>query len=185
MEFPNPAHLKQTRLTSIRTWVPSLASFRGLKIWQCREQDVGWRLGSDLVLLWLWYRSAGTGPIWPLAWELAYATGVALKRQKEKKKKKILNPEKRYGLKVQTWEWSSRWKLKLWLEWSCPERRQIRIIETGWGLSWKVPNGKVRSDERELAKETEKKPVIWAGNQRVGQGSAKWREFHEDWSHLV
>jgi len=35
------------------------------------------------VLLWLWYRTATTAPIRPLAWELPYTVGVALKRQKQ------------------------------------------------------------------------------------------------------
>ena len=39
-------------------------------------------------VLWLWYRLAVAAPIQPLAWELPYAIGVALKRQKEKIKKK-------------------------------------------------------------------------------------------------
>ena len=39
---------------------------------------------GDLVLLWLWYRLAVVAPIQPLAWELPYAAGVALKRQKTK-----------------------------------------------------------------------------------------------------
>ena len=46
------------------------------------------RLGSDLALLWLWYRPAAVAPIRPLAWEPPYASRVALKRQKTKKKKK-------------------------------------------------------------------------------------------------
>ena len=37
---------------------------------------------SDLALLWLWPRSAAAAPIRPLAWELPYAAGVALKREK-------------------------------------------------------------------------------------------------------
>ncbi len=37
--------------------------------------------GLDLTLLWLWYRLAAVAPIQPLAWELPYAIGVALKRQ--------------------------------------------------------------------------------------------------------
>ena len=48
---------------------------------------VGRRLSSDLVLLWLWRRLAAIAPIRPLAWGPPYATGVALKRQKTKKKK--------------------------------------------------------------------------------------------------
>ena len=41
---------------------------------------VGGRRGSDPELLWLWCRPAATTPIRPLALELPYATGVALKR---------------------------------------------------------------------------------------------------------
>ena len=44
---------------------------------------VGHRRGLDPELLWLWYRSAATAPIQPLAWEPPpYATSRALKRQK-------------------------------------------------------------------------------------------------------
>ena len=39
----------------------------------------GHRRGLDPVLLWLWCRLAAVAPIWPPAWELPYATGVALK----------------------------------------------------------------------------------------------------------
>ena len=50
---------------------------------------VGHRRGLDPVLLWLWRKLAAIVPIRPLAWELPCAVGVALKRQKDKKKKKI------------------------------------------------------------------------------------------------
>ena len=51
---------------------------------------VGHRHSSDLALLlaWLWCRSAAVAPIGPLAWELPYAAGAALKRKKRKEKKK-------------------------------------------------------------------------------------------------
>ena len=74
----------------------------GFDPWSC---SVGWgsgvavscgigrRCGSDLILLWLWLRPAPTAPIRPPAWESPYAVGVALKRQKTKKKKKK-NPRK-------------------------------------------------------------------------------------------
>ena len=39
--------------------------------------------GSDLVVLWLCLRPAAAAPIQPLAWELPYALGVALKNQKK------------------------------------------------------------------------------------------------------
>ena len=34
---------------------------------------------KDPALLWLWCRLAATAPIRPLAWELPYAAGVAIK----------------------------------------------------------------------------------------------------------
>ena len=50
--------------------------------------SVGRRRGSDAALLWLWCRPAATASIRPLAWELPYAAGAALKGLKTKKKKK-------------------------------------------------------------------------------------------------
>ena len=44
---------------------------------------VGHICGLDLVLLWLWYRQAAAAPIGPVAWELPYAAGVALKGKKQ------------------------------------------------------------------------------------------------------
>ena len=58
----------------MRMWVWSLASISGLRIQRCCE---------------LWCRLAAVAPIWPLAWEAAYAAVVTLK----KKKKKRLNVE--------------------------------------------------------------------------------------------
>ena len=60
---------------SIRMWVQTLASLSGLRILHCHK---------------LWCRPAAAVPIRPLAWELPYATGVALKRQKIKIKIKSL-----------------------------------------------------------------------------------------------
>ena len=51
---------------------------------------VGFSCSLDLVLLWLWHRPAATAPIQPLAWELSYATGAAVKKEKEKEEKKML-----------------------------------------------------------------------------------------------
>ena len=48
---------------------------------------VGRGHGLDPVLLWLWSRPASTAPIGPLAWDPPYAASVALKKQKERKKK--------------------------------------------------------------------------------------------------
>ena len=49
----------------------------------------GSRLCSDLALLWLRHGIVATALIRPLAWEPPYAAGMALKRQKDKKKKKV------------------------------------------------------------------------------------------------
>ena len=49
---------------------------------------VGHRPGSNLVWLWLWCRPAAIVLIRPLAWELPYAAGIALKSKKKKRKEK-------------------------------------------------------------------------------------------------
>ena len=48
---------------------------------------VGHRHGSDLEWLWVWHRPVATAPIRPLTWEPPYDSGLALKSQKDKKKK--------------------------------------------------------------------------------------------------
>ena len=52
-----------------------------------QSYGLGRRHGSDLRLLWLWHRPAALAPFQPLAWEPPYASSVALKRQKNLKKK--------------------------------------------------------------------------------------------------
>ena len=82
------AQWKGTHLVSMRMRVPFLAPLIELKIRCCRKLwCVGRRLGLDLVLLWLWHWPAAVAPIQPLAWELPYAAGVALKTKKKKKRK--------------------------------------------------------------------------------------------------
>ena len=52
---------------------------------------VGHRRYSDLALLWLWHSPAATALIRRLGtWEPPYAAGMALKRQKKKKKLKVV-----------------------------------------------------------------------------------------------
>ena len=51
---------------------------------------VGRRHGSDLVLLWHWQGPAAVAPVGRLAWEPPYSVGVALKRQKTKKKRDVM-----------------------------------------------------------------------------------------------
>ena len=48
---------------------------------------VGCRRGLDLASLWLWCGPAAAALILPLAWEPSYAVGVALKRQKKKRRR--------------------------------------------------------------------------------------------------
>ena len=52
---------------------------------------IGHRRGLDPVLLWLFCRPAATALIQPLAWELPYAVGAALKK-KDKKAKQNKKP---------------------------------------------------------------------------------------------
>ena len=52
--------------------------------------SVGCRFGSAPSLLWLWCRPAATGLIQPLAWELVYAAGTALKSKKIKEEESML-----------------------------------------------------------------------------------------------
>ena len=58
----------------MRFWDWSLASLSGLRIWHC--------CGCGL-----WHRLASVAAIRPLAWELPYSVGVALKKKKQKIKK--------------------------------------------------------------------------------------------------
>ena len=48
------------------------------------SHGIGCSCGLDSVLLRLWCRLAAVAPIQPLAWELPYAAGAALKKQKKK-----------------------------------------------------------------------------------------------------
>ena len=48
-----------------------------------RIGDLWLQMQLRAVLLWLWCRSAAAALIQPLAWELPYAAGVALKRKKK------------------------------------------------------------------------------------------------------
>ena len=54
---------------------------------------------GDPVLLWLWHRPSAAAAIQPLAWELPYAAGAALKRQKQKQRKE--NKQVRKPVEIQ------------------------------------------------------------------------------------
>ena len=58
----------------LRTCGKSLALHSGLRIWHCCKLQYG----SDLVLLWLWWRPAAAALIPFLAQELPFAAGTAL-----------------------------------------------------------------------------------------------------------
>ena len=73
----------------MRLRVRSLPLLSGLTIGVAMSCGVGCRLDLDPVLLWFWCRLVATAPIRPLAWEPPYAESTALKRQKDKKKKKV------------------------------------------------------------------------------------------------
>ena len=57
------------------------------------------------MLLWLWLWLETAAPIQPLAWELPYATGVALKSKKQKQQKKGLSISLKAELKNQKEKW--------------------------------------------------------------------------------
>ena len=62
-------------------WIPGLDQWvKGSGIAMSCGADH--RYNSDLAVLWLWHRPAATAPIQPLAWELPYAAGKALKDKK-------------------------------------------------------------------------------------------------------
>ena len=48
---------------------------------------VGRGHGSDPVFLWLWCRPAAVAQIRPLAWELPFAEGAALKKKKRERER--------------------------------------------------------------------------------------------------
>ena len=64
----------------MRMWVQSLDSLNELRIQLATNCGIVRRCSLDLVLLWLWLRLAAAVPIRPLARELPYAIGVALRR---------------------------------------------------------------------------------------------------------
>ena len=81
---------------------------RGARMWCCCGSDIGYGCCLSPMLLWLWCRLAAVAPLGPLARELLYASGAALKRQTEsKKKKRIWQLQDLYWSKVPTWHIAS------------------------------------------------------------------------------
>ena len=60
---------------------------------------IGRRCASDPALLWLWHGLAATAPVEPLAWKLPYATGAALKKEKEN-----ISQKKNFKGPIITWK---------------------------------------------------------------------------------
>ena len=79
---PVVAQESGTQLVGMEMQMGSLPSLSELRIWRCHEL---WCCGvghsSDPELLWLWCRLEAAALIQPLAWELPYVTGAALKKQ--------------------------------------------------------------------------------------------------------
>ena len=96
-------------------WVQSMTSLGGLKIWHCCKL---W-YSSDLMLLWLWCRPATAALIWPLAWEVLYAAGVAIKRKRKKKMPLFILA------KEQFWFWAKIW-----------EKEKIVLLQAGSLFQW-------------------------------------------------
>ena len=69
----------RTALVSMRMSVRSLALLSGLSIFCCHKSWLQMQLGSQAAV-------AAAAPIRPLAWELPYATGAALKTKPEQTK---------------------------------------------------------------------------------------------------
>ena len=84
MQVRSLALLSEVWIRHFNPWPCSVRYGSGIAV-SC---DTSRRHGSDPELLWLWCRPAATAPTRPLAWEPPYATGVALKRQKDKERKK-------------------------------------------------------------------------------------------------
>ena len=86
LEVPVVVQWKQIRLASMRMqfdpW-PCTVGWRSSIAMSC---CVGCRRGSNPGFLLLWHRPAAVVLIGSLAWELPYATSVALKSKKEIKK---------------------------------------------------------------------------------------------------
>ena len=95
--------------------------------------------GSDPSFLWLWHRLAAAAPTGPLAWEVPYASGIALKtKQTNKQKLKVLL-------------WGDYPRLSRWTPnaiTSVQRGRQGEISHTHTPLS--APEGPVTTEQKEI-----------------------------------
>ena len=94
-------------------------------------------IGTDLALLWLWGRPAAPAPIPPLAWELPYAAGVALKREKKETTCGNFRVGKEEGSRRKAWiqeNWllaELSWQLLLLFDFSGPYPHHMEIPRLG------------------------------------------------------
>ena len=94
----------------MRTWVLSLALLSGLRIRHCSDLPRIWPCcGRDVG-------PAAAALIQPLASELPFATGVALKQTEKEKKKKLSFTESRLEHQAQNGTFSVAFRPKLNLE---------------------------------------------------------------------
>ena len=114
-------------------------------------------------MLWLWHRQAAAVPIPPLAWELPYAAGVALKRKKERKDVNVLisgyQPQERMQItSCQTVKGfvslsASIWKRAWTTKTVSPSSRSDRLILTN-RVFQVVEKGRGHQMEKELLRRT-------------------------------
>ena len=81
LEFPLWLSGLRTQLGSMRMWVGSLALLSALRIKHYHELWCRSQMWLRSGVAWLWCRPAAADLIRPLAWELTYTTGAALKRK--------------------------------------------------------------------------------------------------------
>ena len=127
--------------------VQSLALLSGWGSGVAVSCDVGRRPGLDPELLWLWCRPAATALIRPLAWEPPYGACVALKRQKDQKKKKDARTwaysQHIRGKSHNGWESTEDWGQEgMAGDWADKATESIQTLVTGPGL-WRTSNEKL------------------------------------------
>ena len=87
---------------------------------------VGHSCGLDL--LWLWCKLAAVAPTGLPVWEPPHATGVALKKQKKKKKREMYVEGEKQSLEGKSKVEGNNTRLKLSSEKSNPEIGSMKVI---------------------------------------------------------
>jgi len=102
---------------------------------------VGLRDSLNPELLWLWHRWAAAAPIPPLAWELPYAQGVALKRKKKRKEKERKGKERKEKKRKEKKRKEKKRKEKDILR-VFPGGLAVKPLSSLWvpSLAWELPH---------------------------------------------